>query len=105
MAKAEINVNVITITEDELRKIIREEVRKAVEPGAIRPPYLPPVPLPGVPAPMPVYPRYPGDVYPFSRPVWAQSTGDNTGVSFNSNEVKVERDRPRWAEDVLDGSH
>jgi hypothetical protein len=39
----DITVHVITLTEEQLRKIIQEEVRKAVEPGAVRPEYLPPV--------------------------------------------------------------
>lgn len=41
-----IDVNVVFIEESKLREIIREEIRRAVEPGAQRPPYLPAYPYP-----------------------------------------------------------
>ena len=37
----EIPVKVIIINEDDLRRVIREEVSKIVAAGAIRPPYVP----------------------------------------------------------------
>jgi hypothetical protein len=48
VANGNIEVNVVILDEDKLRAIIREEISKAIEPGAIRPPYLPAVaePLP-----------------------------------------------------------
>lgn len=44
MATVETKIEFVLISKDDLRKMIAEEIRKAVEPGAIRPPYLPPVP-------------------------------------------------------------
>lgn len=46
MATTDANVNVrfVFITEDDLRKVIREEISKVVAAGAIRPPYVPQVP-------------------------------------------------------------
>lgn len=51
MAIAELNMEVVVITKEELRALIREEVQKLVEPGAQRPPYLPYVQpsFPGLP--------------------------------------------------------
>lgn len=46
MATTNVEVEFVFISKDELRRIIAEEVRKAVEPGAIRPPYLPTPPAP-----------------------------------------------------------
>lgn len=41
MATAKLDINYIAITEERLREIIREEIKRAVEPGAQRPTYAP----------------------------------------------------------------
>ena len=91
-ANGTVQVEFVLMTKEALQLLIREEVQKLVEPGAQRPSYLPPALPPAQ----------------YGQREWWQAPTITCGTSCaaqDANQIvlNADQDRPRWAEDVLDG--